>query len=567
MKNISLRLLVAAGVVAVTCASGAAPSKEEYRRYALSHSGDAALGKRLFEDTQKLACARCHATDGKTAKVGPDLSTVGDKFNRPDLIEAVLNPSGQIAIGYSTTIVTTKDGDVVDGIVKDATDDRLTLVGVDGEAHTIATAEIAERRVSNVSMMPEGLQEGVTLEEFADLVAYVSSLRLPASVAAAERGMPANIRHTAVPVGLVPFHSQQNRFNHPAWFGQIPGRAGMFLVCEHETGKIWLLEKNEQGERKTLFADLSHEIRPGGATGLLGLAFHPGFAKNRRYFVQHERVIDGKMYAMVSERAASEDFKQDAGKASRTILQLACSTDVHSGGGIEFGPDGFLYVAMGDTGPQGDPQGHGQNLSLPLGKMLRIDVDHEEEGRPYAIPADNPFRQTAGARPEIFAYGFREPWRFSFDAVTKELWVGDVGQDRIEEVDIVRRGENYGWNVYEGFDPFSTKYRREGRDYVRPVFAYTRRLGNSITGGYVYRADKKSPFYGVYVCADFTSKRIWGITQSERTATVIRQIGNSPQSVASFGTDDSGNLYVVGYEGTIYRMDFGGATFDRPDGK
>jgi putative heme-binding domain-containing protein len=562
MKNISLRWVVVAALVGVAGASGAAPSKEEYRKFALSHPGDAAQGKRLFNDLNKLACAKCHAVDGKTASVGPDLSTVGDKFAPAELIDAVLNPSAQIAIGYSTTIVTTKNGDVIDGIIKDATDNQITLAGVDAAAHTIRTSDIAERRVSNVSMMPEGLQNGVTLDEFADLTAYVSSLRLPASVAAAERGMPATIRHTAVPVALVPFHSEEHRFNHPAWFGQIPGKPGLFLICEHETGKIWLLDKNADEEHKTLFADLSHEIHPSGATGLLGLAFHPNFAKNHRYFVQHEKLIDGKLYALVSERAASEDFKSDAGKASRTILQLATSTNVHSGGGIDFGPDGFLYVAMGDTGPQGDPQGHGQNLSLPLGKMLRIDVDHQEDGKPYAIPADNPFRQTPDARPEIFAYGFREPWRFSFDSVTKDLWVGDVGQDRIEEVDLVRRGENYGWNVYEGFEPFSTKYRREDRTFVRPVFAYTRHFGNSITGGYVYRADKNSPFYGVYICADYTSRRIWGITQQDRTATAIRQITSSLQSVASFGTDDAGNLYVVGYEGTIYRLDFTGATFD-----
>jgi glucose/arabinose dehydrogenase len=273
--------------------------------------------------------------------------------------------------------------------------------------------------------------------------------------------------------------------------------------------------------------------------------------------------VDGRLCALVSQRLASADFKTDAGTPSRTILQLACTTDVHAGGGIGFGPDGYLYIAMGDTGPQGDPQGHGQDLSLPLGKMLRIDVDHADDGKAYAIPADNPFRQTPGARPEIWAYGFREPWRFSFDPLNGDLWVGDVGQDRIEEVDLVRRGENYGWNVYEGFDPFSARRRRNGERYVPPVFAYARRLGNSVTGGYVYRGDKRSPYYGVYVCADYTSKRIWGLTQRDRAMESIRQIAACPQSVASFGTDEAGNLYVVGYEGTIYRMDFDGASFDQ----
>jgi glucose/arabinose dehydrogenase len=271
-------------------------------------------------------------------------------------------------------------------------------------------------------------------------------------------------------------------------------------------------------------------------------------------------VINGRIVARVSEKRASADLTHDSGQPSRTIMEIPCSTDVHAGGGIEFGPDGFLYIGMGDTGPMGDPEGHGQNLRLPLGKMLRIDVDHEEGGKPYAIPQDNPFRNRDGARPEIWAYGLREPWRFSFDAVTGDLWVGDVGQDRIEEVDIVRRGENMGWSVYEGFDLFSSRYRTEGVQYVPPVFAYNRRLGNSLIGGYVYRGSSKSPFYGVYVCGDYTSKRVWGIKQSNRKLTAIWQLCASPERIASFGRDEAGALYLVGYEGTIYRLNFDAAS-------
>jgi glucose/arabinose dehydrogenase len=326
-------------------------------------------------------------------------------------------------------------------------------------------------------------------------------------------------------------------------------------VCEHETGRVWLLSTVDGKTSKTLWGDFHQEIHPGGATGLLGIAFHPHFRENHKYYIQHEVMAGNQMVARVSEKLAASDLRHDSGQPSRTILELPCTTDVHSGGGIEFGPDGYLYVAMGDTGPQGDPQGHGQNLTLPLGKMLRIDVDHEEPGRPYAIPADNPFLGRADARPEIWAYGFREPWRFSFDPVNNDLWVGDVGQDRIEEVDVVRRGENYGWNVYEGFDPYSNRYRTEGASYVPPVFAYNRRLGNSITGGFVYRGDKRSPFYGLYVCGDYNSKRIWGLKQEGRKLTAIWQLCACPERVSSFGRDQAGTLYVVGYEGTIYRMD------------
>jgi glucose/arabinose dehydrogenase len=195
--------------------------------------------------------------------------------------------------------------------------------------------------------------------------------------------------------------------------------------------------------------------------------------------------------------------------------------------------------------------------------MLRIDVDHQEAGHAYAVPTDNPFRSRDGARPEIWAYGFREPWRFSFDTLTGDLWVGDVGQDRIEEVGIVRAGENHGWNVYEGFDLFSTRYRPPATasvTLVPPVFAYNRRLGNSVTGGVVYRGAAESPFDGVYVCGDFTSKRVWGLKQTDRKLSAIWQLCTSPDEIASFARDEAGTLYLVGYQGTIYRLDFGAAS-------
>jgi glucose/arabinose dehydrogenase len=237
-------------------------------------------------------------------------------------------------------------------------------------------------------------------------------------------------------------------------------------------------------------------------------------------------------------------------------LKIASVAEDHSGGCLQFGPDGFLYVVMGDTGPHNDPNGHAQNLQLLLGKLLRIDVDHAEAGLPYSIPADNPFRGETGVRPEIWACGFRNPWRFCFDRLTGDLWLADVGQDRVEEVDIVHRGENYGWNVFEGFEPFSNQYRKEGRTFTKPVFAYRRKYGNSITGGHVYRGDKNSSFYGAYICGDYNSKRIFAMTLQNGALQIARQIGSVPQRLVSFSEDDAGNIYAVGYEGTIYQLDF-----------
>jgi glucose/arabinose dehydrogenase len=217
---------------------------------------------------------------------------------------------------------------------------------------------------------------------------------------------------------------------------------------------------------------------------------------------------------------------------------------------------------MGDTGPHNDPNGHAQNLELLLGKMLRLDVDHQEAGLGYAIPKDNPFVGQPNTRAEIWAYGFRNPWRFCFDALNGNIYLADVGQDRVEEVDLVTRGANYGWNVYEGYEPFSNQFRKEGRSFAEPVFAYRRRYGNSITGGFVYRGDKDSSFYGVYIFGDYNSKRLFGIKLVDGLLQTARQIGTVPQRLASFTEDEAGNIYAVGFEGGIWRLDFAAGKFE-----
>jgi putative heme-binding domain-containing protein len=539
----------------------AAQHREQCRQAALSTPGDPIAGGKLFANTERLACAKCHSVDGSSSRAGPDLFAAGDKFTRPDIVDAILEPSAKIEVGYSTTVVETHAGDTFVGIIKEASDDRIGIMDGEGKLHRIATADVRKQFIQNTSLMPQCLESALSPGEFADVVAYLASLRLPAVADAGRRGMPTQIPQLQPPARLIPIHTEANHFDHPCWIGQLPGQPEVFLICEHQTGKIWRLTTAAHGavESKTLWGDFSREIQPGPAIGLLGLAFHPKFEQNHTYYIQHQFNVNGKLVTRISEKKAAPDFSRDSGQPSRTILEIPCSTDVHAGGNIAFGPDGFLYIGMGDTGPQGDPQGHGQNLALLLGKMLRIDVDHTEEGKAYAIPADNPFRSRSDVRPEIWAYGFREPWRFSFDSATNDLWVGDVGQDRIEEVDIVRRGENYGWNVYEGFDFFSSRYRTEGASYVPPVFAYDRRLGNSITGGFVFH-QAGSAFDGVYVCGDFTSKCIWGLKQDDRKLTAAWRLCTAPQEISSIGQDQEGTILIVGYEGTIYRLDLSGTT-------
>jgi glucose/arabinose dehydrogenase len=285
------------------------------------------------------------------------------------------------------------------------------------------------------------------------------------------------------------------------------------------------------------------------------MVLHPGFAKNQKFYFAKHTVTDGKFSTVISEGIASNDLKTNSDAPPREVYKWNEVADVHYGGGLAFGPDGFLYIGTGDSGPQEDPHGNAQNMMLPLGKMLRIDVDHSSSGQSYSIPRDNPFRKNPKVLPEIWASGLREPWRFSFDSKTGNLWLGDVGQDRYEEVDIVRPGENYGWNVYEGFERFSNQYRREGSVYVAPVFAYPRKFGVSVTGGFVYRGDRKSAFYGSYIFGDYQSRRLWSLTAKNRSLTSIQQIGVSPEPIVSFGCDRRGEIYVVGYDGMIYHLE------------
>ena len=540
----------------------------------MGREGDVSRGRDLFNDEQRLACARCHSVDGSSDKAGPDLFAVGDKFPRRELVRAILEPSAEIAIGYGTTIVETKSGEEFQGIVKQSSAEAVELTGADGKRVRIVAGDIKEQRGSAVSLMPEGLHAGLTRQEFTDLIEYLVKLKQPESALTSRRGMPANIPELARPIGVRPFFSEEMRFPHAfvqkpgdvrsglVWFGSLPGFSNTF-VAVHQTGKIWLLEKNATNETKTLFGDVGKDIfNERGPNGLLGLAFHPKFRRTRKYYLKHQVFEDGKIVTTVVEREASTDLRSDSGRSSRRLWKAVSTTQDHSGGCIGFGPDGFLYIAMGDTGPQQDPQGHGQDLTTHLGKILRVDVDRTDPGLAYAVPADNPFRAQPDVRPEIWAYGFREPWRFSFDPATGDLWIGDVGQDRVEEVAIVRRGENHGWNVYEGFEPFSNRYRNGKATYIPPVFAYHRKYGNSITGGYVYRGDKRSSFYGVYICGDYTSHRIFGLKQRDRSLEVVRQVGMSPQNIASFATDESGEIYLVGYEGMVYKLDFTATDFN-----
>jgi putative heme-binding domain-containing protein len=532
--------------------------RADYQAYALRHQGDAQRGRSVFENESKAACIKCHSTSGSLARSGPDLSCVGDKFQRRQLIEAVLQPSSRIAIGYGTSIVQTNDGKTHVGVLHRVTDEWIELLDQNSIQIRIAAADVVEQETSSLSLMPDGLENTMTRRDFADLTAYLETLKQPPPSESTSLQARNEIPACASSVALVPFFDEHVRFDHPVWFAQVPATDNRFVVLEH-FGKSWLVEKLADGDRQTPFLDLSGLVRPGGATGLLGMAFHPKFRENRKYYLKYQIVEDGRISTIVEQRWFAQDGRGDSGRAPQRLFKIPSATQDHNGGCLEFGPDGYLYIGMGDTGPQGDPHEHGQDLTTLLGKILRVDVDQPDSGQPYGTPPDNPFRRTPGARPEIWAYGFREPWRFSFDFETADLWVGDVGQDRFEEIAIVRAGENHGWNVYEGLSPFSDRFRTAHADYIEPVASYSRRLGFSVTGGYVYRGRQAPSVIGRYIFGDFESRRIWALRHNDHTPAEIVEIGRSPSRIVSFAQDDRGELYLVGYDSsTIYHLDLQG---------
>jgi putative heme-binding domain-containing protein len=533
---------------------GQTPSPQAYEDYAMRTDGDVERGRELFGRTDRALCAICHTVDGSGGRAGPDLFAIGDKFPRRELIRSILSPSSTIAVGYGTTSITRKSGGDVLGVIKQATEAWVELKGIDGKSVRVEANDIASQTTLPTSLMPEGLYQALSLEEFSNLIAYLEHLRQPRSGGTNPANTLDEVPRARKSATLKPFFQDHVRFEHPVWLGEMPGHPGVFLVLEH-FGRAWVVERRSDGDQQRLFLDLRAIVRGGGATGLLAFDFHPSFGKDRRYYLKYQIQESGRISTIVEERRFSEDLRNDSGEAPRMLLKIPGVTQDHNGGSMAFGPDGYLYIGMGDTGPQRDPQGHGQDMSLLLGKLLRIDVNRGEGDRPYAIPADNPYLGREGVRPEIWASGFREPWRISFDSLTRDLWLGDVGQDQFEEVDIVRSGENHGWNVFEGGHAFSERYRNDKATYTPPVFSYPHRLGVSVTGGFVYRGEQAPRMKGWYVFADYESRRIWALQQADRRLQHIVEIGRAPTRAVSFAQLLDGELCLVGYDdGIIYKV-------------
>jgi glucose/arabinose dehydrogenase len=370
-------------------------------------------------------------------------------------------------------------------------------------------------------------------------------MRVRLSIALVLLGVVLHPASTFAQIELVPL---ANGLVDPVFVtGARDGSNRLFIVEQAGTIRVMTIGASQL----SLFLDIRSRVRSGGERGLLGLAFHPSYSSNRRFFVYYTRAADGAI--VIAEYAASVANRDIANATERVLLTIPHpSFSNHNGGMIAFGPDGYLYIGVGDGGSANDPPNNAQNTNALLGKLLRIDVNGQSGSLPYAIPASNPFFGPIDGRDEVFAYGFRNPWRFAFDRLTNRLWLADVGQGDREEVNTpIEIGGNYGWRVFEGSACTNTdRALCIPSNYLAPVFEYGHTNDRcSITGGYIYRGSLNSLSAGLYVYGDFCSGEIFAWDGREQ-----RLLFDTSLSISSFGEDDDGEIYVVALDGVVSRI-------------
>ena len=332
------------------------------------------------------------------------------------------------------------------------------------------------------------------------------------------------------------------------------GSDRIFVV--EQRGVISVFPNESDADEKGQFLDIRGKVDDSAnEKGLLGLAFHPEFENNGYFYVNY--TASNPSRTIISRFQVFQDDENAADPGSETeLLSYNQPLSNHNGGHVAFGPDGYLYIASGDGGGGGDPGNNAQDRTNLLGAILRIDVDQPQNGNEYGIPADNPFvNNDEGFREEIFAYGLRNPWRFSFDAATEELWVADVGQSDREAIHIVENGLNYGWNMIEGSICYPPGSACDTEGLEMPVYEYDHSAGDrSITGGFVYRGSDFPQLDGLYIYGDFISGRIWALDVSDPQNPVNTELFNASFNIPSFGVDEQNEIYVAGFDGKIYRL-------------
>ena len=336
------------------------------------------------------------------------------------------------------------------------------------------------------------------------------------------------------------------------------GSDRVFIVTQQ--GVIHWIPNDQNAKKTNKFLDIEAQVVYAdrkNEEGLLGLAFHPKYKENGFFYVYYTS-REEPLLSKISRFSVSKD---DPGKADPNseleIMRIKQPYWNHNGGTLAFGPDGYLYIALGDGGAGGDPHMNGQNVQTLLGSILRIDVDNTDGDKQYSIPADNPFKgQARLGREEIYAWGFRNPWRFAFDRETGVLWAADVGQDVWEEINIVEKGGNYGWDLREGFHKFGPNGFDANSNLTEPIWEYDHEVGKSITGGTVYRGKRLPKLNGYYVYGDYVSNKFWALKYDSSTGKVVanRPIETSNITVMTFGEDQSGEVYCTDSFGQIHRF-------------
>ena len=325
--------------------------------------------------------------------------------------------------------------------------------------------------------------------------------------------------------------------------------SGRVFVAE-QRGRIYVFDNSPDVTDSKVFIDLEDRVSyqdKQNEEGLLGLAFHPRYKENGEFFVYYTTKAKPNTSIISRFRVDPSDADKALPDSEEVIMEIKQPFWNHNGGTIGFGPDGYLYIGLGDGGSANDPYDNAQNLETLLGSILRIDVDRKENGNNYAIPGDNPFTHGEKERPEIFAYGLRNVWRLGFDRETGHLWAADVGQNLWEEINIVTNGGNYGWNRREGTHPFGNRVPAADANLIDPVWEYDHQVGKSITGGFVYRGKKLPELYGKYVYADYVSGKIWALDYDEEKKEVVSNmaIPSPKMPIVSFGEDAEGEIYFL----------------------
>jgi len=329
---------------------------------------------------------------------------------------------------------------------------------------------------------------------------------------------------------------------------QAPGDNRNWYIVE-KTGRVLKVAKDKTSGQPEVFIDITDRVnaQPGEA-GLLGMAFDPDFASNHQVYLSYTSG-ESELISRISRFRLLKDGNVLDPGSEQVILHVAQPYSNHNGGHIQFGPDGYLYIGFGDGGAGGDPHSNGQNTNTILGALLRIDT----RTQPYGIPSDNPFADGHKGRPEIYAWGLRNPWRWSFDRKTQALWLADVGQNSWEEVDLITQPANFGWNRKEGSHCYKASTCAQP-DMVDPVIEYSHDNGCSITGGYVYRGKELPELQGVYLFGDYCSGTIWGARLTGTGVGKPQRLIQSGLNIASFAQANDGGLYVLHLGGAIYQI-------------